>query len=184
MPMRCRGTSRRGKGCWKEAISESIRTGARNPRWLAWFSEVCRLEGRGAEAWQHARQVLGLARQLKDRGDEALALHQLAVVRSHADPPDADQAEAYYQQAMALADELGMCPLQARCQLGLGTLYVLINRSEQACAQLSAAIKLYRAMDMTFWLPSAEGALAQVVAARGQQGPWKGNVTAIHRLRL
>jgi hypothetical protein len=27
---------------------------------------------------------------------------------------------------------------------------------------LSAAIALYRAMDMTFWLPQAEAALAQV----------------------
>ena len=27
---------------------------------------------------------------------------------------------------------------------------------------LSAAIELYRAMDMTFWLPQAEAALAQV----------------------
>ena len=29
-------------------------------------------------------------------------------------------------------------------------------------AVLSAAIDLYRAMDMTFWLPQAEAALAQV----------------------
>jgi hypothetical protein len=33
---------------------------------------------------------------------------------------------------------------------------------EQARAEISAAIDLYRAMDMTFWLPQAEGALAQV----------------------
>jgi hypothetical protein len=33
---------------------------------------------------------------------------------------------------------------------------------EQAHAEISAAIDLYRAMDMTFWLPQAEGALAQV----------------------
>ncbi len=32
----------------------------------------------------------------------------------------------------------------------------------QAHAELSAAIDLYRAMDMTFWLPQAEAALAQV----------------------
>ena len=39
---------------------------------------------------------------------------------------------------------------------------------EQAHAELSTAITLYRAMDMTFWLPRAEGALAQVVGAGGQ----------------
>jgi len=33
---------------------------------------------------------------------------------------------------------------------------------EQARAALTRAIDLYRAMDMTFWLPQAEVALAQV----------------------
>ena len=42
------------------------------------------------------------------RGNEALALHQLGVVYAHADPPDGAQAEAHYQQALALANELGM----------------------------------------------------------------------------
>jgi hypothetical protein len=46
---------------------------------------------------QHARQALDLARQQKDRGDEALALHQLGVVHAHADSPDVVQAEAHYQ---------------------------------------------------------------------------------------
>ena len=32
----------------------------------------------------------------------------------------------------------------------------------ECAAPLSAAIALYRAMDMTFWLPQAEAALAQV----------------------
>ncbi len=157
-----------GRVLLEEAISESIRTGARNPRWLAWLSEVCRLAGRDEEAWQHARQALDLARQRKERGDEALTLHQLGVVHAHADPPDTEQAEDHYQQALALAEALGMRPLQAHCHLGLGTLYAQISRSEQACAQLSTAITLYLAMDMTFWLPRAEGALAQVVGAGGQ----------------
>jgi hypothetical protein len=54
-----------------------------------------------------------------------------------------------------------MRPLQAHCHLGLGTLYAKVGRREQARAELSAAIKLYRAMDMTFWLPQAEAALAK-----------------------
>ncbi len=55
-----------------------------------------------------------------------------------------------------------MRPLVAHCHLGLGTLYLKIGRPEQARAELSAAIDLYRAMEMTFWLPQAEAALAQV----------------------
>ena len=34
----------------------------------------------------------------------------------------------------------------------------------QACVELSAAAVLYRAMDMTFWLPQVEATLAQVEA--------------------
>ena len=55
-----------------------------------------------------------------------------------------------------------MRPLMAHCKLGLGTLYLKKGRREQAHAELSTAIALYHAMDMTFWLPQAEAALAQV----------------------
>ena len=51
---------------------------------------------------------------------------------------------------------------QAHCHLGLGTLYATTGQRQQARAALSAAIDLYRAMDMTLWLPQAEAALAQV----------------------
>ena len=160
-----------GRALLEEAISESIRTGALqgHAHRVAWLSEVCRLAGRGEEAWQHARQALDLARQQKERGDEALALHQLGVVHAHADPPDVAQAEAHYQQALALAEELGMRPLQAHCHRGLGTLYATTGQREQARAALSTAIDLYRAMDMTFWLPQAEAALAQVSACDNTQ---------------
>ena len=75
-------------------------------------------------------------------------------------PPEVEQAEAHYRQALALAEELGMRPLQAHCHRGLGTLYGRVGRAEQARAALSTAIALYRAMEMTFWLPQAEAALA------------------------
>ncbi len=154
------------EGCalLEEAISEGISTGgllALAPR-VAWLSEVCRLAGRGEEAWQHARQALALARQQKARGDEALALYQLGAVQAHAAPPDVAPAEAHYQEALALAEELGMRPLVAHCRRGLGTLYAATGQREQARTELAAAIALYRAMEMTFWLPRAEAALAQV----------------------
>jgi class 3 adenylate cyclase/tetratricopeptide (TPR) repeat protein len=153
-----------GRVLLEEAISEHIRTGGLTglAYRVAWLSEVCRLAGRGEEAEQHARQALDLARQQKARGDEAHALHQLGVVHAYADPPDVEQAEAHYRQALALAEELGMRPLQAHCYLGLGTLYATNGQHEQARAALSAAIELYRAMEMTFWLPQAEATLAQV----------------------
>jgi hypothetical protein len=55
-----------------------------------------------------------------------------------------------------------MRPLQAHCHRGLGTLYLKTGHQEQAQAVLATTIALYRAMDMTFWLPETEAALAQV----------------------
>jgi MalT-like TPR region len=79
------------EGCalLEEASSESIRTGGlRSLTYrVVWLSEVCRLAGRGEEAWQHARQALDLARQHSERANEALALHQLGAVHAHAAPP-------------------------------------------------------------------------------------------------
>ena len=128
----------------------------------AWLSEVYRLAGRIEEAWQHARQALDLAREQKERGNEAIRAAPAWRRPCPHRPPDVVQAKAHYQQALALAEELGMRPLQAHCHLGLGTLYTKTGQREQARAALTAAIDLYRAMDMTFWLPQAEAALAQV----------------------
>jgi len=71
-------------------------------------------------------------------------------------------SRVHYRQSLALAEELGMRPLVAHCHLGLGTLHSRIGRVDQARTDLAAAIEMYRAMDMTFWLPQAEAALAQV----------------------
>ena len=62
-----------------------------------------------------------------------------------------------------------MRPLQAHCHRGLGTLYDQVGRAQQARAALSTAIALYRAMEMTFWLPQAEAALGQVETASAPQ---------------
>jgi hypothetical protein len=63
-----------------------------------------------------------------------------------------------------LADQSDMRPLVAYCHRGLGTRYATTVQREQAHAELSTAIEMYRAKDMTFWLPQAEAALAQVDA--------------------
>jgi class 3 adenylate cyclase/tetratricopeptide (TPR) repeat protein len=151
-----------GRALLEEALNESARTATPHAYPIVRLSEVCRLAGRNAEAWQYARQALDLARQQKARGDEALALHQLGVVHAHADPPEAALAEAHYRQAITLANELGMRPLQAHCHRGLGTLYATTGQRAQARTALATAIELYQAMEMTFWLPQTEAALAQV----------------------
>jgi hypothetical protein len=57
-----------------------------------------------------------------------------------------------------------MRPLQAHCHRGLGTLYATTGQREQARTALSIAMEMYRAMEMTFWLPETEATLAQMEA--------------------
>jgi class 3 adenylate cyclase/tetratricopeptide (TPR) repeat protein len=109
-----------------------------------------------------AERAVRLARQRGERGHEAWALRLLGEIAFHQSRPDVATAEAHYGAAIALADELGMRPLAAHCHLGLGTLYAKIGRLEQARTELSTAIDLDRAMEMTFGLPQAEAALAGV----------------------
>ena len=96
---------------------------------------------------------------------QAYALRLLGEIAAHRDAPERALAEAHYREALTLANELGMRPLVAHCHHGLGTLYGTLGRREQAGVELSTAIEMYRAMDMTFWLPQAEAALARVEAA-------------------
>ena len=131
------------------------------------LSEALRLVGRVDEAGALAGRLLELSRTHPGRGYQAHACRLLGEVAMHREPLEVDQAAAYYHQALALAEELGMRPLQAHCHLGLGTLYARTGQRQQAQATLAAAIGLYRAMDMTFWLPQTEAALAQVEEKRG-----------------
>jgi tetratricopeptide (TPR) repeat protein len=126
------------------------------------LAEAQVLVGRLNEAHTLAEHTLTLTREHQEQGNEAYALHLLGEIAAHRAPPESERAEAYYRQALALAEALGMRPLQAHCHRGLGIQYAATGQQEQARTALSTAIALYRAMDMTFWLPQAEAALAQV----------------------
>jgi tetratricopeptide (TPR) repeat protein len=126
------------------------------------LGEAQMLAGRLEEAHALAVRTLALARTYQERGHEVYALRLLGDIAARREPPERDQAEAHYRQALALAEELGMRPLQAHCHRSLGTLYATTGQREQAHAELDTAMSLYHAMDMTFWLPQAEAALAQV----------------------
>jgi tetratricopeptide (TPR) repeat protein len=112
-----------------------------------------------------AEQALELSRTYKERGNEACVLRLYGDITMQHEHADSKQAEADYQQALALADDLGMRPLAAHCHRSLGMLYRQTGQVEQARVALSAAIKLYHEMEMSFWLPETEAALAQVKAS-------------------
>jgi tetratricopeptide (TPR) repeat protein len=107
-------------------------------------------------------EALPLLEQAKDRGYQAYALRLLGEIAARHEPPEVEEAQAHYHQALALTEEPGMRPLQAHCHYGLGTLYANTGRPEMVRTELSTVIALYRSIDMTFWLPQAAAALEQV----------------------
>ena len=128
-------------GCTAEALPlldqmlERVATG--NPMFfpalvLTELSEALLLVGRVNEASALAGRLFDLSRTHTGRGYQAHAHRLLGDVAMHREPPDADQAAAHYRQALALAEELGMRPLQAHCHLGLGTLYATTGQRQQA----------------------------------------------------
>jgi class 3 adenylate cyclase/tetratricopeptide (TPR) repeat protein len=114
------------------------------------------------EAYALGERALAHARVHQERGYQSYTLRLLGDIAARREPPESAQAEAHYRQALTQADELGMRPLQAHCHRGLGTLYAATGQRERAHAELSMAIEMYRGMEMTFWLPETEAALAQV----------------------
>jgi predicted ATPase/DNA-binding winged helix-turn-helix (wHTH) protein len=127
-----------------------------------WRGEGYVLAGRLEEAMQLGQQALEVTRAQKQQGYQAYAMRLLGDIAAHRTSLEVEEAERHYRQALALAQALGMRPLQAHCHLGLGTLYAKTVMQEQARAELATAIELYRAMEMTFWLHPAETALAEV----------------------
>ncbi len=127
-----------------------------------WLAEAYLLAGRADDAARLASRALSSAREKQERGGEAWTLRLLGDIAAQADPPAVDRAELQYGRALALAEELGMRPLAARCHHGLGSLYRRVARPERAHAELVAATDMYRDMEMTVWLTQAEALLAQV----------------------
>ena len=109
-----------------------------------------------------AERALSLARTHQERGSEAWTLRRLGDLAAQAPAVQGTAVASYYAQALALAEELGMRPLQAHCHRGLGTLYARTRSAGSRRTPPATAIDLYRDMEMTFWLPQAEAALAQV----------------------
>jgi hypothetical protein len=103
------------------------------------------------------RLVMSLEGSASQPEFAAHALHLLGEVATHPEWFDAESGEDYYRQALALAGPRGMRPLIAHCHLGLGSLYRRTGKGEEAREHLATATRMYREMDMGFWLVQAEG---------------------------
>jgi tetratricopeptide (TPR) repeat protein len=118
------------------------------------LSEAYVLADRLDDALAFALRALTLAREGGQRPYEAWALRLLGEVTARHDSPE--HADGHYRDALALAEELGMRPLVAHCHLGLGKLHWRTAKREQARDHLTTATRLYREMEMPFWLEKAK----------------------------
>jgi transcriptional regulator with AAA-type ATPase domain/tetratricopeptide (TPR) repeat protein len=148
----------------EEAIEQHAamrRTAGQSPR-LALLGQAYLLAGRAEEAARVAERALRLARDHKERGNEAWALRLLGEIADGSDPPEPDEAEARYRQSLALAAELEMRPLIAHCHLGLGRLSRRRGDRAGAAPHLSLAVDLFEAMEMPLWLDQGRAELGEV----------------------
>ncbi len=129
---------------------------------IAHMGEAYLLANRIDEAIAFAARALTLARERGQRGYEAYASRLLGEIAAHPGSPDAEAAEGYCRQAMALADELGMRPLVAHCHQGLAKLYHCAGKRQEAQEHFVTATTRYREMNMRFWLEKAEAEMPEL----------------------
>src|SRR5262245_31449114 len=144
----------------QQAESETLSIGRISGQSLRvnWQGEAYLMAGRLDEAALLARRGFELSEKHRERGHGAWSLKLLGEVAACQDPPNVQESEAYYSRALAVANELGMRPLQAHCHCGLGRIWGVRGLPDQARAEFSAAVDLYRSMEMTLWLNRADAA--------------------------
>ena len=130
-------------------------------RWTIWRGEAYLSAGRLADARMTVASALAFTVEHRERGYQASALRAMGAIAARQEPPDVEAAEAQYREALTLAEDLEMRPLQAHCHRGLGKLYRKIGRVDEARVELSQAVAMLREMSMQHWLPEAEAELAQ-----------------------
>ena len=123
---------------------------------LVSLSTVYGLAARPADALQSAEQALQLSRAHRQRGIEADALRLLGDLHANHAPANVEAADRSYRDATALASALGMRPLVAHCELGLGKLRGRAGARAAARHHLVTAATMFREMDMQLCRQEAE----------------------------
>jgi class 3 adenylate cyclase/tetratricopeptide (TPR) repeat protein len=139
-----------GLALLEEAVGRGARTGimSSSSLWLVYLGEAYLRAHRTSDALATAHRAVALCREHLEAGYEAWALRLLGEIAANADPPNRNEAEARYLEASALAERLGMRPLVARCQLGLGQLNQRMGDHSSARTHLRRAAELFRALAM------------------------------------
>ena len=163
----CLGTAYASVGRADEAL-DHLRRAVQHPAWstrlggqslrMVWVASGYLRLGRLDEAEIFVQRGLELAAESKDKGSRAWLLVIMGEIAAQRQSMNPTEAAVGYEEALRLAQELKMRPLEAHCHLGLGTLHTRAGNSTSAHSELDAAAKLYQAMSMSSWLAVAEAA--------------------------
>jgi tetratricopeptide (TPR) repeat protein len=115
--------------------------------------------GRLSEAAGIARGALDMAQELSEPCWVAWTQFFLGEIGSAGASSGLEQAHAAYESGLKQADALGLRPLVARCELGLGHLLRRTRDQDAAQAHLQRAVASFRDMQMPHWLQKAEAEL-------------------------
>jgi cytochrome P450/class 3 adenylate cyclase/tetratricopeptide (TPR) repeat protein len=125
------------------------------------LSEARLAAGQRERARESAEQGLALLRLHRQRFAEPEALRVLGDICASDGPAGFDDAARCYREAIALASDMGMRPLLARCHLAAGSMHLVASQRSASIWHLTKAVALLGAMGMRFWLEQAEAAIAQ-----------------------
>jgi tetratricopeptide (TPR) repeat protein len=152
-----------GRATEAVALTEEIAGGLVSRRFhaeqsLVFVGAALLLADRSDAAAVRAHDALETSRFHGARASQAHALHLLGELAMHRDS-QLEAAEQHYREALNLATELEMRPLEAHCHLGLAKLSRHAGDRSKAGEHLARAVAMYRAMDMISWSDKAEAAL-------------------------
>lgn len=96
------------------------------------MSKALLLDGQIEQAFEQCERALTLARKRGEKGHEAYALHVLGEITAHPDFLNKQLAESYFNDALNIAEEFDMRPLQVRCLQGLSLYHHNLEDLEKA----------------------------------------------------
>ncbi len=134
------------------ACAASMDIRASRALWVTYLGEAQLVAGRPSEARQSAQHALETAREQTERGYQGWALRLLGEITAGGEERDATAAIAYFRDAIAVAEELGMRPLLALSHRGLGHALEQREDCSGAARHLGIAATLLRDLDMGTWL--------------------------------
>ncbi len=153
------GRVEEGTSLLRQAVSdyESMGLGLFRSLVRVQLGEALFLAGHVEDALVATERALALARKRAERGHEAYALRLLGDIAAHPDVPETEAAQARFGEALALAEKLGMRPLEAHCELGLARVHRREGRGQEADEHIGKAAAMYADMGMRLWHERANG---------------------------